>query len=523
MRKPSLWFTVVSPPAQPRDPPTLERLVEAVGSFRTTSKGVTLEQIREERLAATWLLEALYQCSNSIPPTPLALPLSKGTFNQATKSGWHFGVGSANRVLRAAERLKWVAIKRGTSFGKDSGTVSLIEAKGTLRDTLLRVPNEWTRIQSPPLSNLLLIAEDGGGRKRRLVGPNEGPRVIQWQQNLYRINEFLAGNCIYLNASNERIRAASAAMSAKAIRDRAPHVPTLNFLQTSLRRIFSRGRLDYGGRFYGGWWQAVPKAYRPLIGINCERTVELDYSGMALSCLYAMERLDIGDADPYDIGLNFTDKQDPRRKVVKKFVNASLNDKAGRYRPSSAELRQLGISLRELKQRVCERHKPVARYFNTDIGLHLQFLDSEIAEGVMLRCMDLGIVCLPIHDSFVVDRLQASQVWQIMQEVYEGRFGVKPSIDIELSAWEEGVGMPDPDSILLNLPAENPGNAARKIYFARNSIALDFYASWKLATTSPEQLEADHQEKMRWYATHRHLIERKVAEEEARDRAERGL
>jgi hypothetical protein len=71
-----------------------------------------------------------------------------------------------------------------------------------------------------------------------------------------------------------------------------------------VHRIFNNSRWDHGGRFYGGWWQRCPKAWRTQIVFDGVRAMELDYSGLHIVILYAQEGInywkDIGE-DPYQV------------------------------------------------------------------------------------------------------------------------------------------------------------------------------------------------------------------------------
>ena len=51
---------------------------------------------------------------------------------------------------------------------------------------------------------------------------------------------------------------------------------------------------------------------------------------------------------------------------------------------------------------VYKRREAIAHLFNTGIGLKAQFIDSQIAEEVLLAMMYQDIPVLPIHDSFIV-------------------------------------------------------------------------------------------------------------------------
>ena len=57
-----------------------------------------------------------------------------------------------------------------------------------------------------------------------------------------------------------------------------------------LRRYFTRGSFESGGRLFGGFWQKLKKEQRKNIIINDEEAVSLDYSQMAPRILYGVCR-----------------------------------------------------------------------------------------------------------------------------------------------------------------------------------------------------------------------------------------
>ena len=59
--------------------------------------------------------------------------------------------------------------------------------------------------------------------------------------------------------------------------------------ERSLHRVFNDSDSHTRGHFYGGWWQNIPRGYRPYIVVNAKQMVELDYSNQHPSILYAQE------------------------------------------------------------------------------------------------------------------------------------------------------------------------------------------------------------------------------------------
>ena len=62
-----------------------------------------------------------------------------------------------------------------------------------------------------------------------------------------------------------------------------------------VRRIFNNGSWLDGGRFYGSWWQRIPKKWRERIRIDMSPVVEIDYSGLHIVILYALRGIDYWD------------------------------------------------------------------------------------------------------------------------------------------------------------------------------------------------------------------------------------
>ena len=106
-----------------------------------------------------------------------------------------------------------------------------------------------------------------------------------------------------------------------ALKDKGIDLEKTLYTGRRLRRIFNNSSFEYGGRFYGGWWQSIPSKLRHRITINNEPTIELDYSSMHPRMLYAEVGAECP-ADPYNVGF------DPEhRDLVKKAFNALINAK----------------------------------------------------------------------------------------------------------------------------------------------------------------------------------------------------
>ena len=278
----------------------------------------------------------------------------------------------------------------------------------------------WTKQQPKPLEDLIVLrdrVEKTSKKPRYPKAPKKYKKVTlatpdtsevtAMASSLYSYNEFLTKHCLALNvADNELYDIAKAIAGNRTSKqdDEEDIIANLDFSRVQLRRIFSRGDLHKHGRFYNGWWQSVPSIYRQHITIDGYKTSEVDYSSMSLRVVYALQGIERDvDDDLYDIGLdNWLGGDDPRRKLIKVFINALMNDETGNYKLKKTELRTLGLTHKELLALVLRTHEPIADQLTAGIGMKATYLDSQIAELVIKTMQEDDIVVLPIHDSFIV-------------------------------------------------------------------------------------------------------------------------
>jgi hypothetical protein len=204
-----------------------------------------------------------------------------------------------------------------------------------------------------------------------------------------------------LEEINEAISASEIAIGGIIAREAEP----LPFSQDrklpasmALHRVFNRSDFKLGGRFYGGFWQNIPKAMRGELTIDGEPTTELDYRSLHPRMLYAMagKRLE---SDPYDL-------PGWERQTVKRAFNTMVNAES-HLAAWRAIARQIGgkdafYKAETLMNELMFNHEPIKHLFNSCAGLKLMRADSDMAELVMRGMMRKNIAVLPIHDSFMV-------------------------------------------------------------------------------------------------------------------------
>lgn len=90
--------------------------------------------------------------------------------------------------------------------------------------------------------------------------------------------------------------------------------------------------------------------------------------------------------------------------------------------------------IKQLMGWIKNKHQPIARLFNSGVGLDMQFLDSEIANRVLMKMVDEKRPVLPIHDSFVCKKQDEKRLKEIMIEsLHEQLNAMKlKSVDVKL-------------------------------------------------------------------------------------------
>ncbi len=98
---------------------------------------------------------------------------------------------------------------------------------------------------------------------KTLVDYQETPETKLMQDNLTQINATLSRYWFDLRLEDDDFAQMQDRMLSKKQRD-AGTDRQLNLSKRNMYRVFNDAEMTLGGRFYGGWWQEVPKGYRPL-------------------------------------------------------------------------------------------------------------------------------------------------------------------------------------------------------------------------------------------------------------------
>ena len=349
-------------------------------------------------------------------------------------------------------------MKDGTPTSRLTRYVATDHLLGLFADEELRVlPVMVPQYKDPELIKIRVKEADTAGviRKRSLT-LSDNAETKRMQANLERINTALSFQWYDLEIPDDELADLQRRLAGDPVDER-----TIRMDQRSLHRVFNDPELQTGGRFYGGWWQNIPKEYRRHLAVNGKQMVELDYSNQHPSILYAQAGA-IRPADCYAdvISSSFLQKGVTRndlRSAVKAAFNAMLNSpRPLRQPPKGVKPSRFGLTWRELSEAIMIFHEPIAHHFYTGVGLRLQRLDSDIAEKVLLHFAENNIAVLPLHDSFLMHHGYEATLAPVMEAAFKDVVGMAPKIDrkepnkkqeVTLNDGEDDLGPPVTDDI----------------------------------------------------------------------------
>jgi hypothetical protein len=207
-----------------------------------------------------------------------------------------------------------------------------------------------------------------------------------------------------------------------------------------VRRIFSRGRWNLNGRFYGPWWQQVGKSWRSQIFINDSPTVEIDFKGLHINLL-SLEQGVVIEGDPYEFpegtipGTSPSEQRQLLKSLVLKAINAPSKPSAfSSFRqdwPTGHMAKSLTNSqLSSLIELFLEKHPQLYGKLCSDHGIRLMFVDSCLADQIHTVATTFNLPVLSVHDSFIVAREDQETLTHIMRVATKQQLGHELKTDV---------------------------------------------------------------------------------------------
>ena len=259
-------------------------------------------------------------------------------------------------------------------------------------------------------------------RKKREIDFNTDTlEVKKMLRNVWKINKHLKEHVISLDTSK---------IPEKLLRE---YMPFISDKHSKYIRIFNNNDFNQGGRFYSHWSQFLPKELRNFILIDGKETIELDYSCLHLTLIYAINGIESPAGDLYKIDGISTE----HRGIIKKAFNIAINSNNKKSailainesrKEIEVERGILSPKANDILSGLESTHPILSEYLCSGYGVHLQNIDSSLAESIMLDLLSKNICVLTIHDSFRVDLEYKDILFESMKNNFYHRFNFYPVI-----------------------------------------------------------------------------------------------
>lgn len=399
--------------------------------YELWAKDQCAQRIKNKKEIQTHLmcftLEA-YRTYLMFPDLYMGVSLGNETIPSYKKSRYkphHFSFTLTNRVIDFLVTYDWFEFLGGVR-ARPTG------AKSQQRSTRVRATehliglirghdiNQYMISTYPEPAEVIILRKAKSGRQKTgdKVEYEDDDFTKNARSNLNNINQFLDKQFIDIELNDEQEERLNQRL---ADRQDDGKDKFFSFTDKALKRVFNNSSFKLGGRFYGGFWQQLPKEYRFLITINEKRTIQLDFSGMHFAMLYAQCNALMADNDPYQLE-GYSSKL---RANIKTSFNIMINCLTAKEattaidsRIKSGQFNSDLISGESLLDAFRAKHPVIEKYIASGEGLALQFLDSKIAELIMLKGMEEDVCILPIHDGFIINTSMEKQLHIWMREAF---------------------------------------------------------------------------------------------------------
>ena len=363
----------------------------------------------------------LYSLHKANPKKYVAYPRNPNGFQRTRYKRHSIGFDVFVKVVDTLEELGYIENHLGF-YNKDFGIGMNSRMRANLSLTELFYEHKLApvMVQRDESEEVIILKSvnilEDNKKDKFVVDYEDTEQTNQMRENLKTINSLLGSRWVDLEVSDDIYEEIVREVKKKKRND-------IDFNRKRLKRIFNNNSFEDGGRFYHGWWQEIPKEFRKNITIDGKRTVEVDYSSIHFRILYAQEGEDIGDDDPYIIE-GYEDRRSQIKIALNIILNAETKEKAISAIYKGNKLNINKQTALKIYKKLEDKHPNIKKHFGSGRGVKLQYLDSQIAEQVMLNLARDNIVCLPVHDSFIVRMSHQIDLQEEMDKAFKDIVGV---------------------------------------------------------------------------------------------------
>ena len=387
----------------------------------------------------------LYVAWLTDPALYLAYHRDKSAYNNKSRyNGLHISFLSVS-IIDALQRRRYIDHHLG-HYGRDGSWSShLSRMKAT--DKLIKLVKDDHKVTSKAIKTfkntetIILrdwVEDKDGNLRKRDIEYTDTRETNRMRKELGKYNALINATTIEIPGLDGEV--------IEGIDGRYGHL--VNYPENRIRRIFNNGTWSEGGRYYGGWWQSIPGKIRRQIRIDNSSNPcsEIDYSGLHIIMLYAIEGIDYWQTDGIDpYKLDGIEQSERMRQLLKQVLLIAINAKTKKGAVSAIRqeinfddssygwTKEKDINISELIDAFANRHSPIQHHLFSGSGIKLQNIDSKIAETIINHFTNKEIVTLCIHDSFLIDPLYENELNQLMTEAFSSimKFYTDTGIDID--------------------------------------------------------------------------------------------
>lgn len=411
-------------------------LYDALKQNQVKQREVDPEKVKQHLFAVT---SDLFLAFWADPKKYLAISLSAGYYSTSSRyKPVKLGYKRLINVLGALEGAYLTRHEGYRNVEDGIGRRTRIRATQKLIDEMVGAGIRPSMFERPRDEEIIVLKDE----KKQEVDYTDNADTQRMRMNVNVINGALANTEIELVMTWDDYAQLIADLRDKSIKETMDC--TLDMTKKKLRRIFNNNSFEQGGRFYGGWWQGLPKKWRSYIDIDGMASVEADYSSIHIQMMYAEKGVSIPkDFDAYQVkGIDRAFR--PLLKVIlQTIVNAESRAQAVASIRESTKDHPLpqGMNIDEVIQRFVDKHASIRDYFYSGEGVRFQYEDSRLAEKVLLKLIEQKSIALPVHDSFIIGHRWVPQLRQIMEQAFEELYDTKIKVKLDIEPDPSGRGL----------------------------------------------------------------------------------
>lgn len=343
------------------------------------------------------LLLDLYVSWQEDPEQTIGVGMSNSFYKKSSRYNALHISHKIIEIVHTLHKEKLIGFKKGSEW---SGKVSRIWANKKLIKLFEQAKFGLEDVQPTPERECIILRN----KDKKDIEYEDTDYIHQMRENLRDYNELLHRTFIDIPSLDKPI------IQKKGDKNSIRITQNNKFV----RRIFHNSTFKEGGRYYGGWWQNIPKEFRREIYINDTPTIEDDYSALHVMLVYDKLGIEYDwKKDPYHIPIKFINSEEEERLVGKLFLLTALNAKTTQsgFKAARSEFTDNNIRypgkfkdkfLEDYLNKVINKHPPLEEYLCSNAGVELMNIDSQITEKIVNRFTKKKIPILCLHDSFIV-------------------------------------------------------------------------------------------------------------------------